>query len=176
MHTMSDHPVLPFDGMGLYPQPRPRFVNVIKMPKVVPDQKAKFENDELFRRLSRECEVSYKLPIFRSHLFRTYILSAIQPADGDRFNEHFSFTTVNNLYSCCILLFSFVQKMLFVDKENRVKFIIKYEWSNFVKKCLLNLQTVFTGQCNLIWILAVLCLLRLLDCKLGLLGCEGQIL
>jgi len=57
MHTMSDHSVLPFDGMGLYPQPRPRFV--FKMPRVVPDQKAKFENDELFRRLSRECEVRY---------------------------------------------------------------------------------------------------------------------
>ena len=27
------------------------------MPRVVPDQRAKFENDELFRKLSRECEV-----------------------------------------------------------------------------------------------------------------------
>ncbi|XP_046412989.1 protein big brother-like isoform X4 [Neodiprion virginianus] len=49
--------VLPFDGMGLYEQPRPRFV--FKMPRVVPDQKAKFETDELFRRLSRESEVRY---------------------------------------------------------------------------------------------------------------------
>lgn len=48
--------VIPFDGMGLYEQPRPRFV--FKMPRVVPDQKAKFESDELFRRLSRECEVN----------------------------------------------------------------------------------------------------------------------
>lgn len=63
MHTMSDHTggaggiqVLPFDGMGLYEQPRaPRFV--FKMPRVVPDQKTKFESDELFRRLSRESEV-----------------------------------------------------------------------------------------------------------------------
>lgn len=30
----------------------------IKMPRVVPDQKSKFENDELFRSLSRECRVS----------------------------------------------------------------------------------------------------------------------
>ncbi|XP_015109367.1 protein big brother [Diachasma alloeum] len=65
MHAMSEHAggpglgvgVLPFDGMGLYEQPRPRFV--FKMPRVVPDQKAKFESDELFRRLSRECEVRY---------------------------------------------------------------------------------------------------------------------
>ena len=60
MHTMADHTagglgVLPFDGMGIYEQPRPRFV--FKMPRVVPDQKSKFENDELFRRLSRESEV-----------------------------------------------------------------------------------------------------------------------
>lgn len=45
-----------FDNIGLYEQPKPRFV--FKMPKVVPDQKAKFESDELFRRLSRESEVS----------------------------------------------------------------------------------------------------------------------
>ncbi|XP_015592403.1 protein big brother [Cephus cinctus] len=66
MHAMSEHAgaagglgvgVLPFDGMGLYEQPRPRLV--FKMPRVVPDQKAKFESDELFRRLSRESEVKY---------------------------------------------------------------------------------------------------------------------
>lgn len=65
MHTMSEHAggaggigvsVLPFDGMGLYEQPRPRLA--FKMPRVVPDQKGKFENDELFRRLGRESEVS----------------------------------------------------------------------------------------------------------------------
>ncbi len=43
----------PFDS--LYEQPKPRFI--FKMPRVVPDQKHKFENDELFRRLSRESEV-----------------------------------------------------------------------------------------------------------------------
>jgi len=45
------------DPIGLYEQPRPRFI--FKMPRVVPDQKAKFESDELFRRLSREGEVRY---------------------------------------------------------------------------------------------------------------------
>ncbi|XP_012235417.1 protein big brother-like [Linepithema humile] len=61
MHAMSEHPgvgVLPFDGMGLYEQPRPTRL-VFKMPRVVPDQKSKFESDELFRRLSRESEVRY---------------------------------------------------------------------------------------------------------------------
>lgn len=60
MHAMSEHAgvgVLPFDGMGLYEQPRPPRL-VFKMPRVVPDQKTKFEGDELFRRLSRESEVS----------------------------------------------------------------------------------------------------------------------
>ncbi|XP_039280073.1 protein big brother isoform X1 [Nilaparvata lugens] len=49
--------MLPFDSIGLYEQPKPRFI--FKMPRVVPDQKAKFESDELFRRLSRESEVRY---------------------------------------------------------------------------------------------------------------------
>ncbi|XP_041376344.1 core-binding factor subunit beta-like isoform X1 [Gigantopelta aegis] len=31
----------------------------LKMPRVVTDQRGKFENDELFRKLSRECEVRY---------------------------------------------------------------------------------------------------------------------
>ena len=55
--------MLPYDtgaapaSMGLYAheQPKPRFF--FKMPRVVPDQKSKFESDELFRRLSRESEV-----------------------------------------------------------------------------------------------------------------------
>ena len=70
MLHMNDHTgagglgvgVLPFDGMGIYEQPRPRLV--FKMPRVVPDQKSKFESDELFRRLSRESEAS-----FLSHCF-----------------------------------------------------------------------------------------------------------
>lgn len=47
--------MLPYDTIGLYEQPKPRFI--FKMPRVVPDQKSKFESDELFRRLSRESEV-----------------------------------------------------------------------------------------------------------------------
>lgn len=31
--------------------------NSQNMPRVVPDQRSTFENDELFRKLSRECEV-----------------------------------------------------------------------------------------------------------------------
>ncbi|KAM9351837.1 core-binding factor subunit beta isoform 5-T5 [Symphorus nematophorus] len=29
------------------------------MPRVVPDQKSKFDNEEFFRKLSRECEIKY---------------------------------------------------------------------------------------------------------------------
>lgn len=31
------------------------------MPRVVPDQRNKFENEEFFRKLSRECEVRVRL-------------------------------------------------------------------------------------------------------------------
>ncbi|XP_071523701.1 protein big brother-like [Panulirus ornatus] len=42
------------------PQPQPPKPRLMfKMPRVVPDQKAKFESDELFRRLARETEVRY---------------------------------------------------------------------------------------------------------------------
>ncbi|XP_076063750.1 protein big brother-like [Oratosquilla oratoria] len=37
--------------------PKPRLM--FKMPRVVPDQKSKFESDELFRRLARESEVRF---------------------------------------------------------------------------------------------------------------------
>lgn len=37
--------------------PKPRLM--FKMPRVVPDQKTKFETDEIFRRLARETEVRY---------------------------------------------------------------------------------------------------------------------
>lgn len=36
-----------------------------KMPRVVPDQRSKFENEEFFRKLSRECEVSETAEIKR---------------------------------------------------------------------------------------------------------------
>lgn len=48
--------MIPYDSIGLYEPPKHRFI--FKMPRVVPDQKSKFESDELFRRLSRESEVS----------------------------------------------------------------------------------------------------------------------
>lgn len=49
-------PMIPFDAMGLYEPPKPRYI--FKMPKVVPDQKEKFESDDLFKKLSRDSEVS----------------------------------------------------------------------------------------------------------------------
>lgn len=49
--------MIPFDSIGLYEQPKPRFI--FKMPKVVPDQKTKFESDDLFKKLSRESEVIF---------------------------------------------------------------------------------------------------------------------
>ncbi|XP_044752516.1 protein big brother-like [Coccinella septempunctata] len=55
MHHMGDP-----TGMlhyGMYEKPKPKFL--FKVPRVVPDQKAKFESDETFRRLSRESEVRY---------------------------------------------------------------------------------------------------------------------
>lgn len=60
--------MIPYDSIGLYEQPKPRFF--FKMPRVVPEQKAKFESDELFRRLSRECEVrKRRIDIFTSNIF-----------------------------------------------------------------------------------------------------------
>ncbi|KAH8251091.1 hypothetical protein KR026_010275 [Drosophila bipectinata] len=47
----------PYEAMGMYEQPKPRFI--FKMPRVVPDQRSKFDSDELFRRLCRESEVRY---------------------------------------------------------------------------------------------------------------------
>jgi hypothetical protein len=50
--------MLPFDtmGMSLYEQPRPRYI--LKMPRVVPDQKEKFDSDDIFKKISRDGEVS----------------------------------------------------------------------------------------------------------------------
>lgn len=55
--------MIPYDAIGLYEQPKPIFR--FKMPRVVPEQKTKFESDELFRRLSRESEVSANRAILR---------------------------------------------------------------------------------------------------------------
>lgn len=83
MHTMNDPSalagMLPFDTIGLYEQPKPRFI--FKMPRVVPDQKSKFESDELFRRLSRESEVSVEMnstwtPFVASTRFPPFFLSS----------------------------------------------------------------------------------------------------
>lgn len=56
-HLLSS--MLPYDsmgGMGLYEQTKPSLM--YRVPRVIPDQKGRFESDELFRRLSRESEVS----------------------------------------------------------------------------------------------------------------------
>ncbi|GAB6025322.1 hypothetical protein CHUAL_010735 [Chamberlinius hualienensis] len=55
-HHQARINMLPFEALPIYEQ-KPRFI--FKMPRVVPDQKAKFESDELFRRLSRESEIRY---------------------------------------------------------------------------------------------------------------------
>lgn len=47
--------MLPFEAPTIFEQ-IPKFL--FRMPRVHLDQKAKFESDELFRRLSRESEVS----------------------------------------------------------------------------------------------------------------------
>ena len=52
-HLLSS--MLPYDTMGLYEQTKPSLM--YRVPRVVPDQKGRFESDELFRRLSRESEV-----------------------------------------------------------------------------------------------------------------------
>lgn len=44
-----------------------------RMPRVVPDQREKFENDELFRKLSRESEVYQRC----ADLLHTYRLTCI---------------------------------------------------------------------------------------------------
>ncbi|EDV95898.1 protein brother [Drosophila grimshawi] len=56
--NLSDAGIMPpYEAMAMYEQPKPRFI--FKMPRVVPDQRSKYESDELFRRLSRESEVRY---------------------------------------------------------------------------------------------------------------------
>jgi hypothetical protein len=41
------------------------------MPRVVPDQRSKFENDEMFRKLSRESEVRMRIHFLRFKSFCT---------------------------------------------------------------------------------------------------------
>ncbi|KAK8750698.1 hypothetical protein OTU49_014955 [Cherax quadricarinatus] len=57
--TMLPHYESPLPAL-YEPQPQPPKPRLMfKMPRVVPDQKTKFESDELFRRLARETEVRY---------------------------------------------------------------------------------------------------------------------
>jgi hypothetical protein len=48
--------MLSFDTMGLYEPPRPQYI--LKMPKVAPNQKDKFESDDIFKKINRDSEVS----------------------------------------------------------------------------------------------------------------------
>ena len=50
--------MIPFDPMQFYEPPKPRYI--FKMPRVVPNQKEKFESDDLFKRLHRDGEVSLR--------------------------------------------------------------------------------------------------------------------
>ena len=49
-----------YEGIPAHP-PKPTNRFMFKVPRVVADQKHKFETDELFKRLSRESEVSYNI-------------------------------------------------------------------------------------------------------------------
>ena len=51
-----DRSMLPFEPSTLCCELKTR--HILKMPRVVSNQRAKFDNDEIFRKLSRECEVS----------------------------------------------------------------------------------------------------------------------
>lgn len=60
MNMMNDPALagmIPFDPMQFYEPPKPRYI--FKMPRVVPNQKDKFESDDLFKRLHRDGEVRY---------------------------------------------------------------------------------------------------------------------
>lgn len=72
--------MIPYDSIGLYEQPKPRFI--FKMPRVVPDQKSKFESDELFRRLSRESEVRIYSIFFTQNPSYVTIFSALTNYPG----------------------------------------------------------------------------------------------
>lgn len=60
MNMMNDPALagmLPFDPMQFYEPPKPRYI--FKMPRVVPNQKEKYDADDLFKRLQRDGEVRY---------------------------------------------------------------------------------------------------------------------
>jgi len=78
-----------------------------RMPRVVLNQRAKFENDELFKKLSRECEVRYtgykdKSPEERQHRFfdalRQGYIEIVFVGTGTNFQLFWDpMTQVNNL-------------------------------------------------------------------------------
>ena len=82
--------MIPYDSIGLYEPPKHRFI--FKMPRVVPDQKNKFESDELFRRLSRESEVSIFCTLI-GH--RERLLTHQSASAGDEIGDGISGSTPN---------------------------------------------------------------------------------
>ena len=64
MNEVVSLSMLPVEEGTLFREVSKKFIT--DMPRVVPDQRSKFENDELFRKLSREGEVCvnfiYSLP------------------------------------------------------------------------------------------------------------------
>ncbi|KAL3858969.1 hypothetical protein ACJMK2_009214 [Sinanodonta woodiana] len=57
MNEDEPNSMLPFEPNTLYSKVGSNFLS--NMPRVVSNQRHKFENDELFRKLSRECEIKY---------------------------------------------------------------------------------------------------------------------
>ncbi len=70
-HQQQMITMLPFETPTIFEQ-LPRFI--FKMPRVVSDQKGKFESDELFRRLSRETEVRALYFILSSLSHYSYLM------------------------------------------------------------------------------------------------------
>lgn len=62
-------------GLFEHQMPKPRLA--FKMPRVVPDQKNKFQTDDLFKRLSRESDVSTTAYILEKLDFKHIYLLAI---------------------------------------------------------------------------------------------------
>jgi len=49
--------MLPYESAGIYEQPKQKFT--FKVPRVVSDQKGKFEQDDWFKKVTRACEARY---------------------------------------------------------------------------------------------------------------------
>lgn len=60
MMPPSFNPMCP--ALFEHQMPKPRLT--FKMPRVVPDQKNKFQTDDLFKRLSRESDVSTRIFLY----------------------------------------------------------------------------------------------------------------